>query len=72
MGSAAVQIHTSGADPPRHVPPPPPRPQKVGIDDAERYYDATPRAETASQSSGRGKDTPRNRLASAMRLGSHQ
>lgn len=43
---------------PAHAPPPPPRPQKVGVDETDRYYDT------------RG-DSPsvRDKLASAMRRG---
>ncbi|KAI9158090.1 Interferon-induced GTP-binding protein Mx [Paramyrothecium foliicola] len=60
----------SAAAPAPHVPQPPPRPQKVGIDEPERYYDATPRGEMANQNGGRGKESARQRLASAMRMGS--
>lgn len=55
---------------PSHAPPPPPRPSKIGIDEAEQFYDATPRTETAQ--GGRGKDSARHRLAHAMRLGTQQ
>jgi hypothetical protein len=65
---------TEQAAPSRSGPPPPPRPSKVGFEEPERYYDATPRSEAAhspshSQSSTRTKDSARHRLASAMRLG---
>ena len=43
------------AAPPRNAPPPPPRPQKVGFDDTERYYEASPRSADAA-SGGGGKD----------------
>ena len=53
---------------PGHAPPPPPpRPQKVGMEDAERYYD--PREGTASPHASRGKESARQRLTSAMRIG---
>ena len=56
---------------PSHAPPPPPRPSKVGFEEAEQYYDTTPRTETVyGQNGGRGKDSARHRLASAMRMGS--
>ncbi|KAL6862532.1 hypothetical protein ACO1O0_002766 [Amphichorda felina] len=69
--------HTTGQSheqvAPSHAPPPPPRPSKVGLEEPERSYEATPRAETAyAQSGGRGKDSARHRLASAMRLGAQQ
>lgn len=60
---------TNGQAAPQHVPPPPPRPQKVGFEESQQYYDASPRTETP-QNGGRGKDSARHRLASAMRMGS--
>ncbi|QPH15997.1 hypothetical protein C2857_000537 [Epichloe festucae Fl1] len=57
----------SHAPPP--PPPPPPRPQKVGMEDSERYYDPSSRAD--SPSSVREKESARQRLASAMRMGTH-
>lgn len=67
----ALFTTTQGEQPaaPRHGPPPPPRPGKVGFEESERYYDTTPRPESASQNN-RGKDSARHRLASAMRLNS--
>jgi len=54
-----------------HVPPPPPRPQKVGIEEPERYYDAAQRGENSGQNGGgRARESARQRLASAMRMGS--
>ncbi|KFH48778.1 Interferon-induced GTP-binding protein Mx-like protein [Hapsidospora chrysogenum ATCC 11550] len=60
--------------PPAHAPPPPPRPSKIGLEEAERFHDAMPRAETAAaQSGGRGnRDSARHRLANVMKLGSQQ
>ena len=56
---------------PTHAPPAPPRPSKVGLDEAERYYDATtPRTDSYQQQQPRAKDSARHRLASAMRMGS--
>lgn len=54
---------------PSHAPPPPPppRPQKVGMEDSERYYDPSSRAD--SPSNVREKESARQRLASAMRMG---
>jgi hypothetical protein len=71
--SSQQQPQQPPQQPPREVPPPPPRPQKVGIEEPERFYDTTPRAEMANQGSGgRGRDSARQRLASAMRMGSNQ
>ncbi|KAF4127032.1 Dynamin central region [Geosmithia morbida] len=64
---AAPEQH-QGA-PTQAPPPPPPRPQKVGIEEAERFYDNAPRTETAH---GRNKDSARQRLANAMKLGAQQ
>ena len=55
--------------PTRDVPPPPPRPQKVGIEEPERFYDTTLRAEMSNQGAGRSRESARQRLASAMRMG---
>jgi hypothetical protein len=64
---------------PQNVPPPPPRPSKVNISaqDPERFYDATPRAESGAAGghgspASKGRDSARHRLASAMRLGGQQ
>ncbi|KAG6040895.1 hypothetical protein E4U41_006743 [Claviceps citrina] len=56
----------SHAPPP---PPPPPRPQKLGVEDVDRYYDSSSRGEN-SASGGGAKESARQRLANAMRLGS--
>lgn len=59
---------------PAYAPPAPPRPSKVGIEDNERFYDATtPRTESYNsqqQQQQRPRDSARSRLASAMRMGS--
>ncbi|QUC21562.1 uncharacterized protein UV8b_05805 [Ustilaginoidea virens] len=55
---------------PGHAPPPPPpRPQKVGMEDAERYYDGARGDSPSRPSSSRDKESTRQRLASAMRMG---
>ncbi|ODA77769.1 hypothetical protein RJ55_06371 [Drechmeria coniospora] len=58
--------------PPIQPPPPPPRPQKVDIDNAERQYRAEGgyRTERTEGSLPNQKHTTRQKLASAMRLGS--
>lgn len=50
---------------PAHAPPPPPRPRKLEFDEAERFYEAAPRAESPEQS--RSKESARQRLAAVMR-----
>ena len=48
---------------PPHAPPPPPRPQKVGYEETNGYYEAAP-----VQNGARGnKDSARQRLAAVMR-----
>jgi GTPase SAR1 family protein len=66
------QYYTSASNsaaPAPNVPPPPPRPQKVGIEESERYYDASQRGDNGG---GRSRESARQRLASAMRMGSNQ
>lgn len=72
--SSAAYDYTNGngQNAPTHTPPPPPRPSKVGFEDPDRFYDATPRTEATGQPAARPKDSARQRLASAMRLGAQQ
>lgn len=66
---------------PNHAPPAPPRPGKVGLEEPEAFYDATPRSDSYSrqqqqqqqpqqQQTPRQRESARQRLASAMRMGS--
>lgn len=71
--AAPISEQSNAHQPPSNAPPPPPRPQKVGFDEADRFYDATPRADTTyahQGNNGRAKESARQRLASAMRLNS--
>ncbi|KAM3541358.1 hypothetical protein ARSEF1564_005719 [Beauveria bassiana] len=49
---------------PHHAPPPPPRPQKVGYEDSNGYYDASHNTQNGSRGS---KEGTRHRLAAVMR-----
>lgn len=63
--AAACYAPAREQQPPVHAPPPPPPcPQKVGIDEAERYP-----GDSASPTAGRGHESARQRLVSAMRMG---
>ncbi|CAM1511946.1 Fc.00g094590.m01.CDS01 [Cosmosporella sp. VM-42] len=62
--------HNTAQEQPGHnAPPPPPRPQKVGLGETEAYYDSARPDSNYVQSSRPGKESARHRLASAMRLG---
>jgi GTPase SAR1 family protein len=65
---------------PNQAPPAPPRPGKVGLEEPEAFYDATPRSDSyprqqqqqqpQQQQTPRQRESARQRLASAMRMGS--
>ncbi|KAF7558749.1 hypothetical protein G7046_g5400 [Stylonectria norvegica] len=60
---------------PHNAPPPPPRPQKVGLGNDESYYDpAQSRPDSYAPSPGRDgrKEGARHRLANALRSGAQQ
>lgn len=67
----AQQAQAQQAQPGHAPPPPPPRPSKVGLGDADGYYDNTRRQDSYNDSPGRSerREGARHRLANAMRMG---
>ncbi|KAF0641667.1 hypothetical protein FPSE5266_08336 [Fusarium pseudograminearum] len=67
----AQQTAAQQAQPGHAPPPPPPRPSKVGLGDADGYYDNTRRQDSYNDSPGRSerREGARHRLANAMRMG---
>lgn len=62
----------ASAPAPAHAPPPPPRPSKVGFEEAESYYDSSTARPESYQSTGRGRDSARHKLAGMLRNGAQQ
>ncbi|KAM0560281.1 hypothetical protein ACHAO7_000183 [Fusarium culmorum] len=67
----AQQVQAQQAQHGHAPPPPPPRPSKVGLGDADGYYDNTRRQDSYNDSPGRSerREGARHRLANAMRMG---